>query len=96
MFPYAGQPLGVQVGLSVSGTAIAPTVPAGAQFALISVETEAVRYRDDGTPPTASNGVLIPVTTATEPWVYYATAGFANLEFIATSGTAILNIAYYK
>ncbi len=51
--------------LSVSSTAVtlltdaSPTLPAGAKGALITVETDAVRWRADGTAPTASEGTYI-------------------------------------
>lgn len=94
-FPFAGSPLGVQVTLAVDDSAaVSLTVPIGAAFAVISIETEAVRYRDDGVDPTASDGVLLPVST-TEPWVYPLPGGLKVIKFIATSSSATLNIAYY-
>jgi hypothetical protein len=93
-FPFSGKPLGVQVVLSVTNSAaVGLTVPAEAAFALISVETESVRYRDDGVAPTNADGVLVPVTTA--PWCYASEAGLSKIKFIATSATATLNIAFY-
>jgi hypothetical protein len=94
-WPFNARPLGVQTALSVGSSAVALTVPVGAQFALISVETAAVRWRDDGVAPTATTGVLLPETSATEPWTYVGTKGLQDIKFIAVTGTASLNVSYY-
>jgi hypothetical protein len=94
-FPFSGVPNGAQVALSVSGTAVLLTVPAGSKFAAISVETQSVRFRDDGSAPTASDGVLL-TTTGEQPWIYAGEDGLSQLQFIATTGTAVLNISFYK
>jgi hypothetical protein len=66
------------------------TPPAGATTALISVSANAIRWRDDGTNPTASVGM--PVAVGQE-WQY---AGpLAALAIIAQSGSATIDIAYY-
>lgn len=67
------------------------TVPAGAVLALLVAETEAVRWRDDGTAPTASIGMLL--SAGLLPFVY--TANLAAITFIAASAGAILNVSYY-
>ena len=94
-WPFNARPLGSQVALSVGATAVALTPPIGSQFALISVETAAVRWRDDGVSPTASDGILLPETSSTEPWTYVGTYGLSQIKFIATTGTASLNVSYY-
>ena len=94
-FPFNARPLGSQVALSVtSSAAVALTVPPDAEFAVISIETQAVRFRDDGVDPTASDGVLLPVTSSS-PWVYVGTYGLSRIKFIAQSGTAVLNVSFY-
>jgi hypothetical protein len=69
------------------------TLPATATHALISIDTAAVRFTDDGSTPT---------TGATGNGIYLA-AGFIGelacpvaLKFIAVSATAQLNISYRK
>ncbi len=37
------------------------TIPSGAQYALIKTEGQTVRWRDDGSNPTATDGILIDV-----------------------------------
>lgn len=78
--------------LTVSTTAVVLTVPAGAKRALITLEpTNGVRWRDDGTAPTATVGMPI--------------AGGGTLEFegkleavrLIRSGAAdaVANVNYY-
>lgn len=86
-------PLGYQqitAGTLASATSL--TVPAGANMAMIGADTAGVRFRDDGTAPTASVGVLIPAGVA----LFQYTGNLAALQFIAASGSPVLNISYYK
>lgn len=85
-----GVPLGYQQ-ITLSGATLL-TVPAGAKLALISVSTAAARYRDDGTAPTATVGFPLPITTTT-PFVY--SGNLATVQFIAQTGSPILDICYY-
>ena len=66
------------------------TVPADAQFALIQVESKDVRWRDDGTDPTASVGMLLLANQD----IWYAN-DLSKLKFIETAASAKLNVAYY-
>lgn len=87
---YYGAPLGYQQITSL-GSATALTVPAGATFALIECEAQAVRWRDDGSDPTATVGMNMAV--ADVPLVF---AGeLKRLKFIEVTSGAKLNIAYY-
>jgi hypothetical protein len=89
--PWRGAPVaGTQTGLTVaSSTAL--TVPAGAVIAVIQVEGQAVRWRDDGTAPTASTGQLLQPS---QQLVY--SAGLSNIRFIQTTATATLTVSYYQ
>ena len=80
-----------QMGLSVGGTAVALTVPAGSTSAEICVESNAIRYRDDGTAPTASVGMPVLVSTCF-PYAGPLTA----IQLIAQTGTASVSVSYYK
>lgn len=75
-------------------TLVTPTVPAGVNAAIISIETNPVRYRDDGTAPTTAVGNLIPVTTSGLPFEF--TGNINQLLLFPTSTGATINIAYYK
>ncbi|HZV26421.1 MAG TPA: hypothetical protein VFG00_09025 [Acidothermaceae bacterium] len=93
-WPFNARPLGVQTALSVGASAVALTVPAGSLFAVISIETQAIRWRDDGVDPTATTGILVPVTSSS-PWVYGSTYGLSKISFIAVTGSATLNVSFY-
>jgi len=87
-------PLGYQqISAATLAAATKLTVPPGANFAIIRVEASSVRWRDDGTAPTTSAGMLLNSTDAT-PLEYSGT--LSAIEFIAVSGSPILDIAYYK
>lgn len=71
--------------------ATALTVPAGTAFALIVPETQAVRWRDDGTDPTSTVGM--PLAAGTE--LQYDAMSLTRLKFIEQTASAKLNISYY-
>lgn len=78
--------------LAVSNTSVSlPTIPAAANLAVICVESGAVRWRDDGTDPTAAVGMLLPAGGT-----YEFDANLAEIEFIRTSVDAALSISYYE
>ena len=59
-------------------------------FALITSETQGVRWRDDGTAPTASIGMPLAAGVTLQ----YA-GNLKGVKFINNGGTAELNISYY-
>jgi hypothetical protein len=71
--------------------ATALTVPAGAAYARIICTTQAVRWRDDGTDPTATIGMPLPVNTE----LCYDGANLSRVKFIEQAASAVLNITYY-
>lgn len=83
------RPLGYQQ-LTVSSTAVTLTVPEGARLALISCEDDAVRWRDDGTNPTAAVGMGL---TSGKELSY--SGNLAAITFIRQTTDAELNISYY-
>lgn len=95
------EPLGFQT-LTVSSAAVGltrpteaavsgATKPVNANYAYITVETNAVRWRDDGTDPTA--GVGSPVA-AGATLIY--DGDLSTIKFIRQSADATLTIAYYR
>jgi hypothetical protein len=81
--------LGYQQITSLSAAA-SLTVPTGATMALVTPETEGVRWRDDGTDPTASVGMPIAAGA------YFNYDGDLNrIRFIQQTATAKLNVSYY-
>lgn len=89
MLPIHWIPLGYQQ-VTLTGTAAGLTVPVGATMGMFSVETQSARFRDDGTAPTASVGIVIPVGIA--PFCY--TGNLSALLLIGAG--SILNVSYYK
>lgn len=83
--------LGYQQITSLS-SATSLTVPVGATRAVIVAEAQSVRWRDDGTAPTATIG-MIQLTT-TNPLAY--SGNLAALSFIETTSSAKLDISYYR
>lgn len=87
-FPLAGTEK-----TTISTTAVALTVPAGATGAVVYIEDQPVRWRDDGTAPTATLGVLAKADSSVEVKVHSLT----TIKFIRQGGTdAAISVAYYK
>lgn len=82
-------PLGFQLITSLSAST-ALTVPTGATVAVIVSESQGVRWRDDGTPPTASVGFPL---AAAQPMTYRG--NLSLLRFIQQAASATLDITYY-
>ena len=61
-----------------------------ANFALIVAEAQDVRWRDDGTAPTASVGMPLAKGTMLQ-----YDGDLANIKFIEQTGSAKLNVSYY-
>jgi hypothetical protein len=81
--------LGYQQITSLSASTVL-TVPAGATLALIVPETQNVRWRDDGTAPTASIGMPIFVGASLS-----YDGNLKNIQFIQQAASATLNVSYY-
>ena len=79
---------------SATNLTIPQTTPNGLNakpvFALIVAESQAVRWRDDGTSPSASVGMPLAVGI---PLQY--DGDLTNIKFIEQVGGAKLNISYY-
>jgi hypothetical protein len=82
-------PLGYQQ-IAVLTAATGLTVPAGARVALIVAEAQAVRWRDDGTNPSATVGMTLAVGDVLE----YG-GNLAAIKFIEQTASAKLNVSYY-
>lgn len=79
---------------SAVGLTVPTRTPDGSKqqptFALIVAETQGVRWRDDGTAPTASVGMPL---AAGVPLQY--DGDLAKIKFIQQTASAKLNISYY-
>jgi hypothetical protein len=85
--------------LATLSSAVGLTVPARdpltgmdmkANFALIVAETQDVRWRDDGTDPTASVGMLLKAGV-----IFQYDGDLKKIKFIETTGSAKVNVSYY-
>lgn len=78
--------------LTVTNSAAGLTVPTDVNYAIMSVETGAMRVRVDGTSPTASIGFLV---SAGQELKVFGEDQLNNLKMIrVTSDSAVLNIQY--
>lgn len=83
------RPLGYQQFVGAAA-ATSLTVPAGAVFAIITTETQAIRWRDDGTNPTSAIGY--PLTAGSELML---TSPLGVFRFIEQAASATVNVSYY-
>ena len=81
--------LGYQQITSLSSAA-SLTPPQGATLALIVPETQNVRWRDDGTDPTASVGMPIFVGASLS-----YDGDFNKIKFIEETASAKINVSFY-
>jgi hypothetical protein len=95
--PFTLQPMGFAQILMTSNpqtfAAAGVTVPTGARLAVITVDAANIRYRDDGTAPTASIGILL---SSSAPTPYQYSGDLSAIEFVAVSGSPLLNVSFYK
>lgn len=68
-------------------------IPVDARYALITIDTANVRYRDDGGAPTATAGIQL-ASSATTP--YWYTGRLSAMQLIAVSGSPVINVLFYK
>lgn len=66
-------------------------IPSGANTVIFEPEAQAIRYRDDGTAPTASVGFPVAVGGS----VLYSGA-ISKLQVISQTSGAKLNVLFYK
>ena len=79
--------------LTVSTTAVGLTLPTGAQRAVIHIEAQPIRYRDDGTDPTSTVGVLVKADVSFELNSLLSLRQFKAIR--SGSVDATVNVVYY-
>lgn len=93
---YSWTPLGyfqiTSLGTAVSFSGAGVTVPVGSMMVLIEAEAQGIRWRDDGTAPTASVGM--PLAAGQE--FQYRVADFSKIQFIQQTNGGIINLSFYK
>ena len=67
-------------------------IPAGADYALLQVLTQAVRYRTDGGTPTAAQGTRIDAGDN----LWCNASDLALVEIIEETATAEVNVEYFR
>lgn len=83
--------LGYQQITSLSAAVGFTSVPAGTVMVMVTPETQAVRWRGDGTNPTASVGMPIAVGQT----CYFTINQLAQIKFIEQSASAKLNVNFF-
>lgn len=83
-------PLGYEQNTTLT-TATSLKPPTDTRVAVIQAIANDVRWRDDGTSPTSTVGMLL---AAGRDMLYVG--DFAKLEFIEVTATAELNVSYYQ
>jgi hypothetical protein len=76
--------------LTSLSSATALTVPSGAKVALIQAEAQSIRWRDDGTNPTTTVGMILSAGES-----LYFTGSLATFKAIEVTASAKINISYY-
>jgi hypothetical protein len=79
-----------QISAATLASSAGLTPPATATMALISVDTANVRWRDDGTAPTAAIGMQL---AAGQTFQYFG--NLSAIKFILVAGLPVLNVSYY-
>ncbi len=86
------KPINYEQLTSISGaTGLTAAKFDGAHYAEIQAEGQDVRYRDDGTNPTTSVGMII-FAGQTKPYF----GDLSTIKLIEVTATAKLNITYYQ
>jgi hypothetical protein len=83
--------VGYQQITSLSSAASLTVPTEGAAFAVVQPESQAVRYRQDGTNPTAGVGMQLAVGASV-----MFTGDLSRIKFIETAASAKLNVEYWK
>lgn len=71
--------------------AVGITPAAGSETVVLQCETQNVRYRDDGSDPTGTVGMVLVANTMYE----FTVAQIARMKFIEAAASAVLNVSYY-
>jgi hypothetical protein len=87
---FIAHEIGVAVTVASSLATVATQVTAGARQVIVQADGQDVRYRLDGTNPTAAVGVLIKNGTSQA----FNMTDAAAAKFIQVSATAVINATY--
>lgn len=92
----ASKPAGFYQGTSVAtaktlADIIGEAIPADADFCLVNPESQNVRWRDDGTNPTASVGMVLEAGQT----LVVTRGQLSRIKFIEVAASTKLNINFY-
>ena len=87
------QPVGYQQ-ITTASAAVGLTVPGGASRALIQVDKQSGRWRDDGTDPSATVGMVIATSGLAGHLLDYR-GDLSAWKFIETTAGCELNVTYF-
>lgn len=76
-----------------AGINLSTFAPVGATMAILQMETQAARWRDDGVAPTTANGINLPVL---QDMVVNGAAEIAALKLINAVAGGMLNMSFYR
>lgn len=79
------------LGSSTLISSVTGGIPAGTDTVVLQAETQNVRYRDDGSAPTASVGMILVAGTMYE----FSVSQIAAMRVIEVTASAKLNITFY-
>jgi len=76
---------------SLAASTALTNLPVGTSMIMVIPESQAVRWRDDGTDPTTSVGMPLAVGQT----LIYTAKQMSKLRFIEQTASAKINVAYY-
>lgn len=76
---------------SLSSAAGIGTIPAGTRLIALQAESQNLRWRDDGTNPTTTVGMIL----AAGDVLWYDGTKQSSIKFIEVTATAKLNVSFY-
>lgn len=85
------KPAGYQQITSLGSAVGFTSIPDGTRFVAIQPESQNIRWRDDGTNPTASVGMIVVAND-----ILFYTGDFTTIKFIEVTASAKLNVTFYK
>lgn len=80
-----------QINVAQTATKLTPATYQNAVKAVVVTESNAIRFRTDGSAPTTTSGILVPAGTSIEldgAWE------IQHFQAISTSGVAVLDVEY--
>jgi len=84
------KPVGYGQDASFASASALPAIPPKARIALIQAEGDSLRWRDDGTNPTTSVGMILATG---ETFLYIG--DLSRIKIVESSTNSTVNVSYY-